>query len=186
MRGVNPVTSPELWDVLYVAGQPSPGIAQVTGFSRSSDWDVKKAKGSSGASATLQGEPLAKGKAKFLLWLPAHFAAWDDFRVLLKSGQKDAKKITALDVQYPDLADLEIHSIVTEDVGQLVDEGGGLSSVTVDILEYRAPTKAGGTPNAAQATQWTDGPNGNPQKPDSAASQQEKELDDLLKKAKAA
>ncbi len=184
--GPNPIQIPAIYEQLVVAGELSPGVCEVSGFARSWDWDVKKAKGSSGASATLQGEALAKGKVKFLLWEPEHFDQWATFRELLVRGQQQ-KKIEALDVLHPVLTDLGIFSLVVEDIGQLTKGSRGLYSITVSFLEYRPPKAAGGSPSGAKNSQWKAGPgaDGKPAKtPTTAQSQQDKELEEALKDAK--
>ncbi len=179
--GANPIQIPAIYEKLVVAGELSPGVCDVTGFARSWDWDVKKAKGASGSSATLQGEPLAKGKVEFLLWLPEHFDSWNAFRELLVRGQQQ-KKIEALDVLHPVLTDLGIFSLVVEEIGQVTRKGRGLYSITVQFLEYRPPKSAGGSPNGSVGQKWKAGP-GADGNPTTAQSQQDKELEVLLQEA---
>ena len=46
----DPLVTPGEWDVLYAAGQPSPGIFTLAGGQREYKWDVKEAPGSQGAT----------------------------------------------------------------------------------------------------------------------------------------
>lgn len=183
--GPNPIQIPAIYEKAILAGVLSPGVCEVSGFARSWDWDVKKAKGASGASATLQGEALAKGKIKFSLWLPEHFESWASFRELLVRGQQQ-KKIEAVDVLYPSINDLGIFSLVVEEMGQLTREGKGLYSITVSFLEYRPPKAAGGSPGGARHNEWKGGPGADGKSPTTAQSEQDKEIEKLTEEAKAA
>jgi hypothetical protein len=178
--GANPLQIPTLYEKVVAGGLLSPGVAKVSGFSRSWDWDVKKAKGASGASTTLQGEGLAKGSIEFLLWRPEHFLEWETFAEALVRGQKQ-KKIEALSVLHPDLQRLEIFSLVVEEIGGLVDKGKGLYSIAVKFLEYRPPKPAGGSPSGAKASGgWKS------KTASTAQSEQDKELEKLIAEAQAA
>src|SRR5262245_24486168 len=146
----SPLDTPELYDVVYLAGQALPGIAQVSAASRPYKWDAKQAKGSSGATTTYKSEDLAKIKVKLLLWLPEHIVARERPRVPLKSPH-DVKQPSALDIQHPYLEELDIRSVVVEDLGQMEHSGKGLFTVTISLLEYRPPKKAGGTPKGSKS-----------------------------------
>ena len=81
---LNPIDNPQAWDVIIVGGVASPGVCSVTGFKRECEWDVKKGKGTVGATLTYVQKPPATGQFKFTLWTAAHFVAWEAFRALLK------------------------------------------------------------------------------------------------------
>lgn len=177
MDGANPLDDAEIFDHIVIAGTTSPGVATVTGASRAYDWDVKKGKGSSGATVTFQGEPPAKFKVSLKLWRPEHFGAWDKLREILKTAQK-GKKVEALDVVHPYLADLDVHAVVVETIGQLEHAGKGLFTVEISLLEYKPPKKVGGgTPKTYKAAAWVHA------NPEPAMSAQDKEILELLKKA---
>jgi hypothetical protein len=178
----SPLETPDAYDVAYLGGQPTPGLALVSGFVELYDWDVKKSKGSAGATITAQGRPPCdSGSIKLQLWLPEHFAAWDAFKDLLRGTQGKGKTPAALSIEHPHANDVGVTSVVVKKITQITPEGGQLYSVTIDVLEYRKPVKAGGTPTAAR-TQYVDG-----NKPATTAQDvQDRELQELLKKAAAA
>lgn len=150
--GLDPINNAQAWDVVYIAGQPSPGIAKVGEFKRAAEWDVKKGKGSLGATVTYVGRPPAKGSITFKLWTAAHFTAWDTFRPLFKyDPTKQAAQ--AVDIYHPSLADIDVLSVVCESIGNIVHEGDQLYSITIELLEYLPPPKvsAVSTPTTAQA-----------------------------------
>lgn len=183
----NPVDTPELFHIALLAGVVLPGVATVDGFDRDWDWDKKKPKGASGATATLQGEPLVEGKITLKLWLAEHFAAWAELQPLLERGQTNAKSVEALDLAHPFVNANRVHAVTVEKIGipKQVKEGDTLYTVAIQLLEYRKPTKAGGTPTGAKAAQNT-GPDGKPVDQPTAQSEQDKEIEELLKKAQAA
>ncbi len=153
---VNPIDNPQVWDVVIVGGYYSPGRCEVSEFKRAHEFDVKKGKGTLGATVTFVGRPPAKGSIKFFLWTPGHFFQWDIFRQILKYDPTK-KKVTAIDIYHPSLADIELNSVVVESIGNIVPEGGvgsGLFSITVELLEYFPPPKASAvsTPNGSAST----------------------------------
>lgn len=197
MQGAAPTIATAVHETFIVCGIAAPGIATVTGAERPYKWDVKDAKGNSGATTTYQGEGVVKCKVELHLWKDGtdptdptdHFAEWDSFRELLQSGMKE-KKLRALDVLHPALVDVDVYAAGVERIGQLVPKGGGLWSVTFDLVEYKPPKKAGGTPSGAKGAMQPGsggggGADGAKNAP-SAKDEQDKELEKLLAQAKAA
>src|SRR5262249_22088049 len=121
-------------------------------WKREHEWDIKKGKGTLGGTVTFVGRPPAKGSIIFYLWTPAHFTAWDKFRAILKFDPTK-KTVQAVDIFHPSLADIEVKSVVTESIGNIVHEGQQLYSITVDFLEYFPPPKtpAIGTPTGSKS-----------------------------------
>lgn len=155
MEGANPIVFPALYDAVIIGGIVSPGKATVAGFARAYEWDVKKGKGSSGATITAQGEAPAKGTITLTLWEGGfgpdgrdHFAEWDAMRQLL--AQPSGKTITAHDIFHPYLQDVGVTSIVVEELGTVEPKGGGLYEVAIKALEYKPPKKTGGTPGKSK------------------------------------
>jgi hypothetical protein len=95
-----------------------------------------------------------------------------------------SKEPTALDVYHPDLALLDIKSVVVTKIGGLVHDGKGGATVAVDFLEYRPPTPKGGTPSGSKGNAGAGaagGAAGGEQDPNADA---QAELDALLDEAK--
>ncbi len=157
----NPITDPDLWDQFALGDQVSPGIIPfdgVTGWTRKREWDVKKTKGADGATITDQGAAPAEGSIKLHLWRHGEapdfiddFEDWEQFQGHIKTvkGNTSSSKLTALSIIHPDINQLGIYAVVVKSVGQLVHEGGGLYSATIELLEYFPAKPAGGTP-----TKW--------------------------------
>ena len=148
----NPITDSQDYDVIVVAGVTSPGIVKLSGFKRPHEWDVKKGKGSFGSTTTFVGRPPAKGTLTFQVWLASQFDDWDDF-VPLFNYDPTKKTVNAVEVYHPLLADIDIHSVVTENISAWENDGKGLWTRTVDLLEYFPAPKvnATATPKGADA-----------------------------------
>jgi hypothetical protein len=189
----DPLTIPDFYGLANIGGVLTPGVIPINGvkgWKRSKDWDEKKAKGSSGATLTDQGEPLAKGSFTFHLWrrdidppdFVDDFVQWELLKgVLSSSVGEHGKKINALPVIYPLLNQLDITDVVVESIGQLENMGAGLWSVTIELREFRPPKPSGGTPKASG---WTAGPGADGKPPKTAQDQQDKDLDELVEEAK--
>lgn len=179
---LDPFSSPQEWDAVVIAGVRSPGICQVTGFSRKNEFDEKKGKGTVGATLTYVGKPPAKGRIKFQLWTPDHFEEWEEFRQLLKYDPTK-KTVTAIDIYYPSLQHLDIHSVVCEDLGAIEHQGNRLYTVDVELTEYFPPPKksAVSTPSGSKGSNAKSTPGA---VPDPVADAQQAEIAKLLAQAK--
>lgn len=182
---IDPIQNPQAWQVIQLGSSTSPGVCIVSGFRRAHEWDVKKGKGALGATITFVQRPPAKGSVEFLLWQPIHFQQWDIFRPLLKYDPTK-KAVQAIDIYHPSLADVEISSVVTENIGAIEHKGDGLYSITVDFMEYFPPPKASAVSTPAGSKSGTKQPD--PTNPtgvtdDPVADAQQKEIAALLQKA---
>jgi hypothetical protein len=138
---LDPFSNPGAWDVIVIAGQQAPGILLMPGgieFKRGFAWDQKKGKGTLGATITFVGQPLAKGHIKLVFWTAAHFVAWSQFVPLLKY---DPTKITpqAVDIYHPSLADVNITSVVIEEIGIPEPQIDKRYIVELHFIEYQPP-----------------------------------------------
>lgn len=92
----DPISTPDAWDYIVLAGQISPGIAEVSDASIQYKWDEPDAKGSSGSDIVFNGRENAKVRVVLTLWEPAHFHTWELFRQLLILPEgKDSETTTA-------------------------------------------------------------------------------------------
>ena len=178
---LDPITNPQAWDTITVAGITSP-ICQIGEFKRAHEWDVKRGKGSDGATITFTGRPPAKGSVKFLLWTPAHFTLWQQFVPLFKYDPTK-KAPQPVDVYHPALDDIQLKSVVTESIGTIQHEGNQLYSVTVEFLEYfpAPPKSAVSTPTYSAASHTTSATPG--KTPDPVADAQQAQIANLLTEA---
>jgi hypothetical protein len=166
-----------------IAGVVSPGVCEISEAKRGFEFDVKKGKGAFGATATFVGRPPARLTLKFSFWQASQFAAWDQYRPLFKYDPTK-KAIQAIDIYHPSLADIDITSVVCEEIGAIVHEGSGLFTVTVKLLEYFPPPKksAVSTPSGSQSTNPNPGATPGQQQP-SAQDAQQQQIQNLLQQA---
>ena len=149
----NPLDNPQVWDVVTISGIVCPGIIEMGEWKRAHDWDIKKGKGTVGGTVTFVQKPPAEGSIKFLLWTAEQFQAWDSFLPLLKYDPTKST-VSAVDIYHPGLDAIDIATVVTVKIGNIIHEGKQLYSISVDFLEYFPPpnVSAVGTPTGATGT----------------------------------
>lgn len=174
------LAAPDPDDVIVVASVTSPGIAEISDSAgRVFKWDKKEAKGSSGATLTYQGEDLATFDVTFSFWdWATQKDDWEAFRKVLEASA-DAKRPTGIDIYHSELDAIGIRSVVVTKLGKVKRRSDGLRTVVVSFSQYRAPSKAGGTPNGSKANAAA-GKKAEPVDPVDA------EIDNLMKQAAAA
>jgi hypothetical protein len=154
----NPLQFPTASDSVYISGPNgtaySPGVIPpngIQGFDRKSGWQIKKGKGSVGATFTFVQAPPAKGKVIFHLASVQDFYNWDTFRLLLLY-QPAKKSDQANFIYHPALDDLNISQVVTESISPWRHLGKGLFQIEVEFIEWtvvpqvnitQTPTSAG-------------------------------------------
>lgn len=133
----------------------SPGICRITGADREKDWDVKKAKGQTGATSTLNGDPVGTFEIEFTLSSEEDFERWDGFQALIESTVRGPRPI-ALPIYHPDLSRAGYTEVVCGGVGGRVYDGRGGATHKIKFLEYRPPkpkkpAKAAAKPGSSAA-----------------------------------
>lgn len=137
---LDPISNPQAWDVLNLAGVDTPGRCEVGEFPRENTYDVKAGKGTQGATETLKTQPPAKGKVTFWAWQPAHFQAWDAITPLLRYDPNKDKNQQAIAVYHPSLADNGITAFLPpEKLGNWTKESTGLFKREIEFLEFVQP-----------------------------------------------
>lgn len=181
---LNPIDNPQSWDYITLGGINSPGLAKVGDVKRAYDYDVKKGKGSVGATVTFVQKPPVKFSIVFYLWERNHFTEWDTFRENLKYDPTK-KAVSALEIYHPSLADVDIHSVVTVSLGGIKHEGNAMYSIAVEFLEYfpPSPKSAVSTPSGSQQYVDYKGPGKAPPDTTAAADAAAKAAIDAMKKA---
>lgn len=123
----------------------SPGKATLQGTPRDKEWDIQKAKGKTGASTVLNGDPVGQFSVLFELADDdddgdgqTDFDRWDSFQRLLESSVAGAKPV-ALRVFHPDLAAAKITEVVLGGISLPTYDGKGGKSYTVKFLEFKPP-----------------------------------------------
>jgi hypothetical protein len=131
------------WDQVSFAGQILPGIALVT-TKRGNRYDVKKAKGRSFATITVQGFDPAEVKVLVKLWTRQQLNAWASILPVLISPSKTNADgtLNALDIYHPALALMNVGAVVIRSVSALKPSPvRGIWESDIECLEYK-PVKA--------------------------------------------
>jgi len=138
---VSPLGDPSNYDIITIAGitttTEANGKVEVTNAERKFEWDQKKSAGSQGQTITYRGWGLAKPKIKFSFWRDEQIRAFYEQiqSAIYYDAEKEAPK--PWDVYHPKTFASQIYWLVTESIGDLIDEGGQLWTITVETLEYR-------------------------------------------------
>jgi hypothetical protein len=149
----NPIENEELYEVVVLGGARSPGVVQkIEGHESPVKWDVKNAKGQSGASVTLKEVPLREPKITIFLADLDDINAWPAWRKVVESTTEGATP-KALDVYHPDLAEHGITSVVKANVAGPTHDGKGGQTYVVTLQEYRPPKPKSGSPSGSKKSQ---------------------------------
>lgn len=136
----DPISAPQSWDVVIIAGITSPGLLKrIEGFDRKSGFQEKKGKGSIGATLTYVQKPPARGKLVFEAWTSAHFQAWQTTFLQLflfnpAAGQSADEQ--AFSISHPALDDIQLSSVVCEGVTPWKHAGKGRYVREVELIEF--------------------------------------------------
>jgi hypothetical protein len=178
---LNPIENPSAYGRMKVGSYKLPGIiTAISGADRKYSFDKQKAVGKGGASSVFKGEEIADSiKVTCSLVTVAHFNELRAFREGVMPAR--GKKPDALDVDNAILQDQGIKSVALKTLGQVAWQGGGLWTVEIEFTEYSppAPTQTGAADKSKPG-----GPTKFIEPPQSARSDADKQLDELLKKAK--
>lgn len=138
---MRPSDDTESYDTIVLGTTRSPGTVVLSGHDRMKNWDVRKAKGSTGASTKLNGDDIGTFKAVFYLVDDgsaevSQFDQWDVFERLIKSTTDGAKPF-ALSIYHPDLARNKFTEVSNGGVSGFVHDGKGGATVTVTFIEFK-------------------------------------------------
>jgi hypothetical protein len=159
-------------DFLVLGYDPSPGLLTLSGHDRVKNWDIQSAKGTTGASTKLNGDPIGRFKARFYL---AHdnfnstgindFELWEDFQRKLE-GLVNGPTPSAVPVYHPDLARNKFTEVTVASIGGMLHDGKGGATVEVEFIEYKPPKPKPAAGAKAKPGASGGGGTGKPAKPD--------------------
>ncbi len=140
-----PAEQGEELDYLLLGTTRSPGVLKLSEHDRWKNWDVQAAKGTTGASSNLNGDPIGRFTATFHLaefdgdGAPTgDFENWTAFRKLIESLTQGPTPI-ALPIYHPDLAENGFTEVSSGGIGAAVHDGTGGKSYAVKFIEYKPP-----------------------------------------------
>lgn len=138
---MRPYEFDDLLSVLTLGTLVAPGKCTVQGLEDPENWNVSKAKGSTGASTKLEGKAPREFSTMHELADDGdgvEFYAWDTFRALVDSTTNGAEP-KALPIYHPDIARAHITEASKKNVKGPVYDGKGGAVYTIDWIEFRPP-----------------------------------------------
>lgn len=109
-------------------------------------WQIQMGYGLSGAVITPMGDKLVVAKFKGEFWNNVDVSEFKSIRALLFQkpviSQGNQLLSGALGIKHPELAAMGVTGVVIGEYTPLIQEEGGLWSMTVDFIQYRPPVIA--------------------------------------------
>lgn len=140
---MNPYENESAFESIIYGSKKSPGQVTLSGHDRDRNWDIAAAKGQSGATTTLLGNPIGKFEASFYLVRDFlndvdEFTEWDEFQRALDASTNGPEP-KAFPIYHPDLTRNGFTEVAVESVGGMIHDGRGGAIVKVRFLEHRPP-----------------------------------------------
>ncbi len=129
-------------NVCTINGLVSPGRLRVSGFAQILNWEVRPGYGMTGATTVFRGRGLTPGTLLFEFWNQDQIDEWFVFSKVFDVPQKPLGTRLALGIAHPILKAIGVETIVMTKMHQIEINQNGLWSVSVEVLEYKAPIKA--------------------------------------------
>ncbi len=149
----DPIVAP--CDYILLAGQRSPGIAEVRGSSSKRAWDEREGFGISGSFSVFKGRRLSWFSVLLRLYSSEDWRGWYEWKRLVdaipkrRGGGKDSGY---LDIWHPWLEANDIRAVAVAEVMQPDQTADGEHTIEIKFLEWRHPKLTLATPAAAEAT----------------------------------
>lgn len=138
LEALSPSDAPELYQSILLGTAVSPGVVALSGHDRNKAWDIQEAKGTTGATTKLKGDPVGQFQASFYLADNDDRAAWAEFKRVVESTTNGPEPL-ALPIYHPDLAANGFTEVVQAGIGGMVHDDRGGSTVIVKFIEYSPP-----------------------------------------------
>lgn len=132
-------------DYIVLGNLTSPGRATISSASFERKWDVREPYGATGGSTVYHGDKIKSCEVTIELWEKRHFVEWAIFKKILfaRPGK------TALTIDHPVLALIELKEVQVESVSAFEQDEEGLWSCRIKFLEFKPPRPALSKPVAA-------------------------------------
>lgn len=131
----DPITQP--CDYILLAGQKSPGYADVYGAWDERDFAVRQPPFSTGAVILFKRRKLAEFSVRIRLYTLEEHAAFTAWRPVVDAKPDNRTRAKALDIRHPLLEQLDIKAVVVKSVSQLDQTSDGEWSISIAFLESR-------------------------------------------------
>ena len=141
----SPLTNPQSYDVFTLDGKASPGLSRIKGGgNRAEEWQDQRAPGFAGAFTVFRGEQLTKISYDLELWMPEHFAAWDQWIAMLSEGKDrrpNPRLYTLVDLR---TAHNKVVTVSYAEVSAMLNPSPGKWVYSVDLKEVKKREPIGG------------------------------------------
>jgi len=143
-------------DYIVLAGQKSPGIAEVWDAASIREWIERGGYGITGGFSIFKRRKLAHFYVLLKLYTSQDWEDWAAWKPIVdkiptrRGGENPASGYLA--IEHPILADLDIRAAGVERVGQPTQTGDGEWTIKIDFIEFRAPRLTLAKPEGAKAT----------------------------------
>lgn len=130
------------WMFFTLSGLASPGTIPrggIKGFKRETGWDIKKGKGTAGATLTLKDKPPVEGSITVQLLTAQDFTDWDNFVAAVLATPEQNQQAAGLAIFHPQFASIGLTTVVVEHFTGPEEQKGGLYHATVKFIEWSAP-----------------------------------------------
>lgn len=128
-------------DYVELAGQRTPGLAEIIGAGSPRQWDEARGPGLSGARLRFRGLRLSRFMIRIRLFTTQDFADWEAFRSVVQRPPL-GERPRAIDIVHPITTDAGINSVVVEDVSQMTQTDDGEWTIEIKLIEHRPPLPA--------------------------------------------
>lgn len=174
---VDPITRAQQWHKFTLRGKDSPGTIPkggIKGFKRETGWDVKKGKGTQGATLTVKEVPPVEGEITVQLFTEQDFKDWDSFVQECLFIDATLQSTQGLPIYHPICASIALTDVVVKYFTPPEHQGKGLYHATIHFIEWSTPPAQSvvSTPSSA-ASDAPDGDTTPPVDPRIAARQRE-------------
>ena len=139
---ISPISNANDWMFFTLAGFNSPGsiaLGGIHGFKRETGWDIKKGKGTQGATLTLKDVPPVEGKIVLNLLTDEDFANYDIFVSKVLSISPTIQKAQGLTIFHPALASIGLTQVVVKHYTAPREAGKRKYQVEIELLEWQPP-----------------------------------------------
>ena len=135
-------TTANSWLKAQLGGVKTPGtipVGGLRGFKRETGWDVKKGKGTKGATLTLKDQPPVEGTVICQLTTAQDFADWDDFVANVLDTDPETQQAEGLSWYYPGHVSISLSVVVIKHYTGIEYQGRGMYHGTFEIIEWGPP-----------------------------------------------
>ena len=130
------------WMFFTLSGLASPGTIPrggIKGFKRETGWDIKKGKGTAGATLTLKDKPPCEGTITVQLLTAQDFTDWDNFVSQVLAIPEQNQQANGLSIFHPSFSSIGLTTVVVKHFSPPEEQRPGLYYASIEFIEWSAP-----------------------------------------------